>query len=217
MTYDDIIAELPTILMAQNRAMVDADQLQRIVREAEDEIIERLDHDVFRARLAPRTVSDTQDFIDLSDEPRRVLEVRAIQVVLPYGIYPLERREIERLNALYMGSAVGVPRYYAEDDTPLLLRVFPRPDTPYDLNVAANIEPERLSPAVQQSVLTRTYPRLLNMAVRKHGAHFMRNPADEQRYGALMDAALMEANTGLSRRRRDETALQPSKTANRTG
>lgn len=217
MTYDDLIASIPITLMAQNRTLADPAELQRVVRRAEDEIIERIDHDAFRARLTGRTVGPGAATIDLTQEARRVLEVRALQLVLPAGVYPLERREIERLNALYLGAYVGAPRYYAEDDVPLLLRVFPEPDQSYSINVAANIEPERLSPAIQQSVLTRSYPRLLEMMAFKHGAHFMRNPADEQRYGILADAALMETNTQLARRRRDETAVAAAQTANRVG
>jgi hypothetical protein len=218
MTYDDLIALIPVTLMAQNRTLADPTELQRIVRRAEDEIIERIDHDAFRARLSGKTVTPGNGGeIDLTQEARRVLEVRALQLVLPDGVYPLERREVERLNALYLGSYVGQPRYYAEDDIPMLLRVFPAPDQTYSINVSANIEPERLSPVVQQSVLTRSYPRLLEMCALKHGAHFMRNPSDEQRYGALTDAALMEANTQLARRRRDETAVTTAQTANRVG
>jgi len=217
MTYDDLIAAIPPTLMAQNRTLAEPAELQRVVRRAEDEIIERIDHDAFRARLSPRTVSESAPTMDLSQEPRRVLEIRALQLVVPEGLYPLERREIERLNALYYGGSIGTPRYYAEDDDPMLLRVFPRPDTTYTINVAANIEPERLAPSVQQSVLTRSYPRLLEMMAFKHGAHFMRNMADEQRYGQLADAALMEANTQLARRRRDETGVTSAQTANRVG
>ncbi len=217
MTYDDLIAAIPSTLMAQNRTLAEPDELQRVVRRAEDEIIERIDHDAFRARLDGHIVDPANHVIDLSQEARRVLEVRALQLVIPDGVYPLERREVERLNALYFGGSMGMPRYYAEDDDPLLLRIFPRPDTTYSVNVSANIEPERLAPAVPQSVLTRTYPRLLEMMALKHGAHFMRNMGDEQRYGALADAALMEANAQLARRRRDETGVTSAQTANRVG
>lgn len=217
MTYDDLIAAIPIALQAQNRALLDADELQRVVRRAEDEIIERIDHDAFRARLSPWQVGPATDTIDLAQEARRVLEVRAVQLVTPDGIYPLERREVERLNALYLGAQSGQPRYYAEDDTPLLLRVFPQPDMVYAVNISANIEPERLSPTVQQSVLTRAHARLLEMMVFKHGAHFMRNQTDEQRYGMLADAALMEINAQFARRRRDETGVKSAQTANRVG
>ena len=217
MTYDDLIAAVPVALQAQNRALLDADELQRIVRRAEDEIIERIDHDAFRARLTPRQVGLGDDTLDLQTEDRRVLEVRAVQIETPEGIYPLERREVERLNALYLGAWEGQPRYYAEDDTPLLLRVFPKPDMTYTVRVSANIEPERLSIGTQQSVLTRAHARLLEMMTFKHGAHFMRNQTDEQRYGMLADAALMEINAQYARRRRDETGVKSAQTANRVG
>ena len=216
-TYDDLIAAVQTTVMAQNRTQSEPAELHRVVRRAEAEIIERIDHDAFRARIGARVVDPGNAAIDLSQEPRRVLEVRALHLVTPEGVYPLERREVERLNALYLGGMDGTPRYYAEDDDPMLLRIFPRPDISYTINISANIEPERLSPAVQQSVLTRTYPRLLEMMTFKHGAHFMRNGADEQRYGALADAALMEANMQLARRRRDETGVTSAQTSNRVG
>lgn len=217
MTYNDLIAELPGIMMAQNRTMTEAAVLQQIVRDAEDEIIERIDHDAFRDRLAARTLPAGVSELDLSAEPRRVLEVRAIQVEIDGELYPMERREIERLYAIYRGSGEGPPRFYSEDDTPLLLRVFPTPDIAYPVRVSANIEPLRLGPDIQQSVLTYSYPRLLRMAVRKHAAMYMRNPTDEQRYAAAADGALMEANTQLARRRRDETGVTSASTANRTG
>lgn len=217
MTYDDLIAAVPIALQAQNRTLLDASELQRIVRRAEDEIIERIDHDAFRSRLTGRQVGPADDTIDLQPEDRRVLEVRAIQLITPEGVYPLERREVERLNALYLGAWAGQPRYYAEDDTPLFLRVFPTPDVVYPVSISANIEPERLSPSTQQSVLTRAHARLLEMMTFKHGAHFMRNPTDEQRYGELADAALMEANAQFARRRRDETGVTSAPTANRVG
>jgi hypothetical protein len=216
-TYNDLISELPTTLMAQNRTLLDPARLQQLVIDAEDEIIERIDHDAFRARIAGLSVSPTQPVIDLRGQPRRVFEVRAVQVPIGATVYPLERREIERLVALYVGAAPGTPRYYAEDDEPQMFRVFPVPDQTYALSVSANIEPERLSPAVQQSVLTRSYPRLMKMMLRKHGAHFMRNQVDEQRYGTLADAALMEANRQLARRRRDETGVISAPTSNNVG
>lgn len=217
MTYDDLIADIPPALQAQNRTLTEPDVLQQIVRNAEEEIIERIDHDAFRARIAGRQVVPGDATIDLTAEPRRVLEVRALQRVTEDGVYPLERREVERLFALYQGSYQGTPRYYAEDDHPLLLRVFPTPDIPYSIHISANIEPERLSVDVQQSVLTRSHPRLLRMMAYKHGAHFMRNQTDEQRYGVLADAALMEVNAQFARRRRDETGTKAASTANRVG
>lgn len=217
MTYAELIAEIPRIMMAQNRTLTEPDVLQQIVRDAEDEIIERIDHDAFRKRLADRIISPSTATIDLSGEANRVLELRAVEVIVDGIVVPLERREIERLYALYVEGEAGEPRYYGEDDTPLLLRVFPQPDRDYTLRISANAEPARLSIDVQQSVLTSVHPRLLRMATRKHAAIFMRNPTDEQRYAALTDGALMEANAMYARRRRDETGTTSAATANRAG
>lgn len=217
-TYNDIIAAAPIALMAQNRSVLDPATMQILVRQAEDEIIELLDHDAFRTTLQqPAVISPGTDVIDLSAEAPSVLEVRALRIAADDYSMPMERRDIERLNALYPTGEPGVPRFYAEDEAPLVLRVFPPPDQEYRITVTANVEPLRLSPDIQTSVLSQRHPRILEMMVFKHLARFMRNSTDEARYGREAEAALMGVNTQFARRRRDETGLTGTPTANRVG
>ena len=216
LTYNQLVADTPITLMAQNRTL--AQNIDMIIRQAEDEIIERLDHDAFRTVLAGViTVDPSNAVIDLTATPSQVLEVRAMRLDMGDQQVTLERREIERLRMTFNTFDQGVPRFYAEDDAPLIYRVFPVPDTAYPITVTANVEPDRLSLSTQENLLTRRWPRLLEMAVLKHGARFMRNAADESRYGQQFDAALGGALMQINRRRRDETGTKPQTTANVTG
>ena len=218
MTYDELIALIPETLMAQNRTLVSALVLQNIIRRAEDEIIQRIDHEAFRTVINPAfTIGPGNPTIDLSTQTNPVLEIRAVRR-LDNGIpVPMERREVERMNLVYAQGDTGEPRFYAEDDSALLIRLYPYPDTAYQVQVTANVTPARLSPVIQQSVLTRRFPRLLEHMALKHGAHFMRNPNDEQRYGNIAENALAEVNMQMMRRRRDETNAVATDTANVAG
>lgn len=216
LTYNQLVAEVPVILMAQNRTL--AQNMDIVIRQAEDEIIQRIDHDAFRTVISPGfTVDPVNTTIDLTTQSSPVLEVRAMRLDLGGQQVTLERREIERLRMTFGADDQGVPRFYAEDDAPLIYRVFPTPDTTYPVAVTANVEPDRLSVSVQETLLTRRWPRLVEMAVLKYGARFMRNQTDETRFGAAMGEALAEALIQISRRRRDETATKPQTTANLTG
>lgn len=216
LTYNQIVTEVPITLMAQNRTL--AQNIDSIIRRAEDEIIQMLDHDAFRTVIAtPFVVDPGTPVIDLNSNASPVLEVRAMRLDMGDQQITLERREIERLRMTFNPFDQGVPRFYAEDDAPLVFRVFPIPDQAYNVTVTANVEPERLSLTVQQSLLSRKWPRLLEMAVLKQGAHFMRNPVDESRYTKLYEDALRDAALQLNRRRRDETGTKPQTTANVVG
>lgn len=215
-TYNDLVAMVPVTLQAQNRDLPAS--LPFIIRQAEDEIIDRIDHDAFKAKLQSTfIVSPSTTEVDLTGEDRPVYEVRALNVGVDGTFVPMERREIERLNATFRTFDTGVPRFYAEADDPLVFRVFPTPDTEYSIRVTANVEPERLSTTIQQSLLSRIYPRMLEMAVLKHASRFMRNPVDEKRYGGEFDLALTAANAQIARRRRDETGVVTQVVANQVG
>lgn len=216
LTYNQLVAEVPVLLMAQNRTL--AQNMGIVIRQAEDEIIQRLDHDAFRTVITPAfSVDPVNTTIDLTAQPSPVLEVRALRLDLGGQQITLERREIERLRMTFGPDDQGVPRFYAEDDAPLVYRVFPTPDTTYPITVAANVEPDRLSVSVQETLLTRRWPRLVENAVLKYGARFMRNQTDEARFDKAMGEALAEALLQISRRRRDETATKPQTTSNTTG
>lgn len=216
LTYNQLVSEVPVLLMAQNRTL--AQNMGTVIRQAEDEIIQRLDHDAFRTVISPSFAVDPVNVtVDLNNQPSPVLEVRAMRLDLGGQQVTLERREIERLRMTFGPDDQGVPRFYAEDDAPLVYRVFPTPDTTYQLDVTANVEPDRLSVAVQETLLTRRWPRLTEMAVLKYGARFMRNQTDEARFEKAMGEALAEALLQINRRRRDETGTKPQTTANVTG
>ena len=213
LTYDDLVRDTPLTLQAQNVTLVE--NMPMIIRRAEDEAILRLDHDAFRGRLPNLlTVGAGEGRLDLSTQPARIMEVRSLRVIVDGTHYPLERRNIERMEAIYPRWSQGVPRFYAEDDGLFVFRLFPSPDESYQIEVHANLEPARLAPSVQESLLTRQYPRVTEMATLHQGAIFMRNTTDEQRYAANLDMALAEVNSAIARRRRDETGVKTVTTSN---
>jgi hypothetical protein len=213
-TYDSLVLNAPVVLNAQNRTL--ATDMPDIIRRAEDEILERLDRDAFRALLSQGyTVTPTSPTFDLTGEPQRVMEVRAVSATQTGQTVALTPRDVEYLRQLFQG-AQGTPRHYAEDDQPSVYRVFPTPDSTWTLRITANIEPLRLAVSNQETLLTRNHARLTEMAVFKHGAIFMRNAADEARYGAQFEAALTEENNRFARRRGDASNRHAKDTASLT-
>jgi len=212
-SYSQLVSETPIVLMAQNRTL--ADNMGLVIRQAEDEIYETLDHDAFRGVVqTPISVTPGNDRFDLSIEADPVFEVRAVQLVYGDITVNLRMREIERMIATFSPSNPNVPRFYAEDQGPLQYRVFPHPDATYNLRITANLQPGRLGLSNEAGLLASRYPRLLTMAVYRHGARFMRNTADEARYAAAFSEALRFANDQLARRRRDDTDVTVADTVN---
>lgn len=215
MDYNRLLTYVPSVLMAENRTLVDV--MPDIIAEAEDEIYERLDHDAFRAYLGEFQATPASPKIDLRIETPRILEVRAMRVFQDGAPVPLKMRDEERMSAMWPFPVFGQPRYYAETPGPLMFRLYPAPEVEIDVGVAANQIPARLTEPEPENVLTERYGRLLLNATLRAASRFMRNPNDEQRYAEEMGAALEEANTAIARRRRDETHTRRNETANRTG
>lgn len=215
MDYNRLLTYVPQVLMAENRTLVDV--MPEIVMEAEDEIYERLDHDAFRTYLGEFTATPSNPKVDLRVETPRILEVRAMRVFQDGAPVPLKMRDEERMSAMWPFPVFGQPRYYAETPGPFMYRLYPAPEVEIDVGVAANQIPPRLTEGDPENVLTEQYGRLLLNATLRAGSRFMRNTTDEQRYAEEMGAALEEANTAISRRRRDETHTRRNETANRTG
>lgn len=216
LTYNSLLADVPVVLMAQSR---DIDALVALaIKQAHDEIVERLDHDAFQVTMAPVfIVSAANSVIDLSEAEPMVFEVRSLRADVDGIPCLVERRDIERLVATFSADDSGPPRYYAEDGSPLRLQVFPIPDQTYQIKVTANVMPDRLAPERQTTLLSARYPRLIENAVYRHTAKLMRNPADEQRYAREFDMALTGANTQIARRRRDEVGTTSATPANLVG
>lgn len=216
-TYTSLLADTPVVLMAQNTE-IDA-ALPALIRQAQRELVDRLDHDAFK-KLLPTTylVNTVNPWVDLSNTvPDPTLEVRAMRVQLDGQPIPMSRRDIEMLNLTFGTGDQGQPRFYGEDQEPLVMRVFPTPDTEYQIRVTANVRPADLSDTVDENLLTRQYGRVLEMMVLKHGARWMRNQVDEARYEKVVMDALVDANRQIRRRRRDETGVIYNEKANVDG
>ena len=146
-TYDDLIRRVPQWLYAQNRSLVlDMDD---IVRQAHDQLIGVLDHDLFRTIITGETMTAaSMGVLDLSAEDPPVLEVRSIRVRYRDGVddwTPLQRRNLETLTMLYARNRPSRPLYYSEYNGPLIIKAFPAPKQDYELEIAANVEPPVLS------------------------------------------------------------------------
>jgi len=215
-TYDDILRETPIWSYAQNADLVA--EMPVIIRKAEDQLIKRLDHDIFQSIIT--SVVDptvTGDILDLTAEDPPVMEVRAIRLVRRGQPVPLERRNLEMLSMLYSQNRPRQPRFYADYGQSNNFKVFPYPNATYQAEITANVEPERLSPAVQTNVLTGEFSRVLEIAVLNQAAIFMKDAEGMQSYAAELEAAIQEANAQIARRRRDETGRRPTDTINGTG
>lgn len=224
-SYTELVRSIPIWLYSENSTALLAD-LPRIIADAEDMLVQRLDHDLFRSTVTGKTVGEdvidlngADDVVDLGNETPRILEVRSIRIGYRMGTEspPLERREIEYLSMLYSRNSPGRPRYYAEDGSPLRLRVFPYPREQYDLLIAANVVPTPLSGSNNTNILTEEYPRAVKFACLYQAALMMKNWEDAGRYEQEMMQALPEANAQTARRRRDETAIRPQETTNAMG
>jgi hypothetical protein len=215
MTYDDLVANTPIWLYAQNRSIVD--EMPVIISDAEDQLYQRFDHDLFQTVLTGFTLTAGDPVIDLTaiDD---LLEVRAIRLTYQnLGVTSLERRDLEMASMLYAQNRPGRPRFYAEYGSYDVLKVFPTPSVDVTYEITCNVMPPRLGPSQQSNIIIEKFPRAIERSVFRQGALFMKNQADAATYGQEADDALLEANMAIARRRRDNTATRPVETANTRG
>ena len=213
MDYNDLL-RAPLQLFATNRTLVN--EMPSIIRQAEDECVLVLDHDLFRATEG-MTVG-TDGLLDLSTVDPRILEVRAIRVPARTGYRTLERRDIEYLHQLYQSSQAGLPRYYGEDPSLLHYHLFPAPWQSLDVQVTYNQHPPRLNDTdTLENVLTEQAPRAIEYATFMKAAHFMKDYQAAERYSGMFLEATNQTNMQVGRRRRDVTDNRPAATENRAG
>lgn len=216
-TYAELIRVVPIWLYAQNKTLVA--EMPQIIRQAEEELMLRLDHDLFQTILTGLSVTLGDPLIDLTAEDPKVMEVRAVR--LDYrragSFTPLERRDLEFLTMLYADTTPARPRFWSEHGDINMLRLFPTPNATYPLEITVNVQPVPLSTTVQSNSITTQFPRAMEQATLYRGAVFMKNLKDAELYKAEMEASIGEANAALARRRRDMTATKPRDIANGTG
>lgn len=214
MTYDELLTYAPLALFARNRDTVV--QMPQIVRQAQDYLVKRVDHDFFKTDL-PLTAVDDDGRIYASGPPAGLLEYRSVVVEpLPGRKVTLTRRSQEMLDALYNDGRRGQPRYYAmmADKS---LQVYPSPPQEMGARVSANIEPPTLGPDVQINILTIEFPELMQLATTHEAAVFNLDQGSTVTYAGRLSEALTAANRQISRRTRDESAQRPVETRNVTG
>jgi hypothetical protein len=214
-TYDSLVTNTPIWLYAQNKDIVA--QMPDLIADAEDQIFELIDHDLFQETLTGKTILQGQPDLDLTSD--LIQEIRAIRISYrgAYSFTPVERRDLEFLTMLYTRNIPDRPRYYGQYGSFDQVRLFPIPRQDYDIEITVNKAPPRLSPSVQTNILIAKYPRVYEKASLKQGAIYMKNPADAATYDTEMVNAIMEANMAIGRHRRDETGTRPLETANSKG
>jgi hypothetical protein len=218
-TYDELIRRAPEWLYAQNRSLVD--EMPAIVSQAHEQLINVIDHDLFRTVITGKTLDNTNlGTIDLSAESPRVLEIRGVRLRYRQsddGWTPLLRRDLETMSMLYARNRPSRPLYYAEYSGPLVIKVFPAPRDVYDLEITANVEPPVLSPTQQTNIMSEWASRAVEKATFRQAAIFMKDWESAQAYEKEMMGAVTEANAQIQRRRRDDTGARPVETANVSG
>lgn len=214
-SYDQLVQNVPIWLYAQNRDLTD--NMPQIISDCEDQVFELIDHDLFQTVFTGETLSVGVDLIDLTGKD--IQEVRAIRLHYREGdqYTSLERRNIEFLTMMYNENRPDRPRFYADYGNYNQLKVFPTPRENYDVEITANIQPAKLSGAVQTNVLSARFPRVYEKGCLRQAALYMKNPQDAATYGKEMQDAILEANIAIARRRRDETGVRDIETANKAG
>ncbi len=219
MTYDELIDIVPRWLYAENRSL--SGDIETIVSQAHQQLINVLDHDLFRTIITGETLTvSSGGVIDLGSQVPRVLEVRGIRLKWRGGSddwTPIMRRDLEAMTMLYARNRPRRPVYYSEYNGFLILKAFPTPDRDYDLSITANVEPPVLSPTQQTNVISLEFPRALETATLRHACLYQKNWEDAQMYEKEMMGAVTEANAQVQRRRRDDSATRPIETSNVSG
>lgn len=216
MDYNELADSIPNWMYAQNRDL--AASLPDIVDQAHRQLFNTIDHEFFRTKITALTIP-TSGTLDLSTQQPPIMEIRAIRLKYRKDDEwtPLFRRDLEGLSMLYARNAPGRPRYYAEDEGPLRLQVFPTPNMEYLIEVTCNQECPIMSPAAPNNLLGDHAPRALKFTTLRLAAMFMRDTDWEAKYAAEAQAAINELNASMGRRRRDDTAERPRDTTNATG
>ena len=218
LTYNELISQAPTWLYAENRSLVD--NMPDVVVKAERQLVLVIDHDLFRTTLPGDTLLAGDSAVDLSANEPLIMEVRGFRVRWRDGDdhwTPIMYREAEYLAMLYSNQRQGRPKYYTQDGGFLKFQVYPTPERDYDIEITANVTPPALGASVQENVLTKQFPRAVEMAVYRQAATFMKDAAAEAKYDSEMMAAIPEANMQSARRRRDEAGTRPRETVNASG
>lgn len=214
MTYDDLIAYAPLALISRNRDTVT--EMPNIVRRAQEYLVQRLDHDLFRSTV-PAIPVDEDGLCDITAFPARLLEIRSVSFeVAPRSWLPLLRRSEEMLVALHSDAPRGQPRYYAVTAAGEM-RLYPAPGRAITVRVTANVAPEVLSPTVQTNIISEQFPTLFEFAATREAAVFNIDPATTQLYESRTQEMLQTANSQISRRTRDESAQRAVETRNIQG
>ncbi len=217
-TYDELIRRVPEWLYAKNRKLID--EMPAIITQAHEQLINTLDHDLFKTLIDGKTLAAGDPILDLSTETPRVLEVRSVRLKVTGtddGWTPILRRDLEMLSMLYARNKPRRPLFYTEYNGTLILKVFPSPALAHDVQITANVEPEVLSETVSTNIMAEEASRALEKAVMRQACLFMKAWEDAAQYSTEMTGAITEVNAAIQRRRRDDTEQRPRDTKNVMG
>lgn len=209
-SYTELAAEVPISAFARNQELIG--HMEQVIERAQIWVVNRLDHDAFRASRVAITIAND----GIITKPADMLELRAVQ--LRYrgrGWTALRRRSEEMLETLYASEPPGFPTFYAETEDNYL--VFPKPSRDMEARVLYNANPPLLSPTVDTNVLTDDYPEVIRAATMREAAIFMGDASLIPVFSEETTEVLSAANAAIARKRRDETGQKPIETTNARG
>lgn len=210
MTYDDLDEYARSNIYGEAR---DLDQdIPRLITRAQRYLFSRLDHDVFQADMGNFQVNQ-DGRIDTGNVSDRLKEVRSVDLLRDGQWFPLLKRDVTTLGALFSEDPVGLPEYYAQTDD-LALKVFPFPYDQMTVRMRGNLVPELITPSNQTNMLSEKYPLLMEWAITYQCSVYMLDPTLIQVNKGELDGEIMAVNAQVSRWRRDEATQRPVETRN---
>lgn len=214
MNYEELCTHAPVWLNSESNA-----ELRRImpqaVRRAENRLIEELPQDVFKAEISG-VAAALEPILDFRAQAPR--EIRSVTLFIDGQSVVLSLRALDFLRALYPDlSQAGVPEFYAEDGAQFRYRLFPLPEV--DTLYAAEIirRPPPLGPGNITNVLTERFGNLLEQAVLRQAAMFLKNPSLFAMHDGEYGDELALGGANVERTKRDATEQRPIDSSNRAG
>lgn len=219
-TYDGLVASIPKTLMAENRSW--GDELQKIVRRAEDRVLLNIHPDMLKVELAgtlgdEETWGRTIDVTDLDPESgAEFKEWRALYLDDAGRRLIMTPRAFDFCVALYASGVYNRPKHYAER-VRSVFDLFPAPDQPYSWAGIANVKPLPLGPDQQTNLLTARAPALIETACFLEGALWMKDAQAAAIWQSAYEDLTGDKNANIRRSRRDDTTRRDRETENAGG
>lgn len=218
MTYGSLAANIPVLLMAQNRAW--PGEVENTIRKGQERLLLGIHPDFLTQKITDTLGAfDPEDtdgsFIDLSGRAY-FGELKSLWIEFDGRRRMLLPRAHDYCVTLYALGQTGVPRFYAER-TRGAFELFPSSNVDLIWTATANLQTDLISPTVATNLLTEKLPTLLEYACCIEGALWMKDKAATDLWLAAFTDLLTATNANIRRRRSDETSPGPKKPENAWG